>query len=258
MKTRTIFSALFFICSACTIVAQEYKIPAENTKDGVLSLAGFSGELTIEGYSGNEIIFSSLDGDVETPERAKGLKPVYPSGTDNTGLGLSVEKNGSMIEVSNLLPFTKRRDVTVRVPENISIRVESECQYNTNISISHVKNEIEIETCHDINLKDVSGPLVLSTISGNIEITFGTINTGKPFSINSVSGEIDITLPSKLAADIEMQTISGAMYSDFDFSQNDTDMKRIGGGQINSKLNGGGTKFSIMTVSSNIYLRKGI
>ena len=81
---------------AGSITAQEYKVNVDNAKNSKLSLSNFSGDLKIEGYTGNEIIFSPAGGEEMTvPERAKGLKPVYGGGVDNTGVGLSVEKNGT-------------------------------------------------------------------------------------------------------------------------------------------------------------------
>jgi lia operon protein LiaG len=164
------------------LLAQDYKVSVENAKDSRLSLNSFAGQLTIEGYAGNEIVFTpSNHEDYTVPERAKGLKPVFPGGTDNTGVGLSVEKNGSQITVTCLLPFTNSREYTLKVPENISIEIKSSCEYDNNVSIKGMKNEIEIQSCHSIKLTDVTGPLVLSTISGDIDVTFGTIATGKPF-----------------------------------------------------------------------------
>ena len=260
MKTKIILSAsIFALLMAGSIKAQDYKVSIDNAKNSKLSLSNFSGDLKIEGYTGNEIIFSAMGGEEMTvPERAKGLKPVYGGGVDNTGVGLSVEKSGNGISVTCLLPFTNSREYTVKVPESMSIEVQSECEYNNDIHINGMKNEIEIQSCHSIILKGVTGPLVLSTISGDIEITFDNISAGKPFSINSISGEIDITLPSKIAADIEMNSVSGRMYSDFDFSDKSKDMNQIGGNELSTKLNGGGAKFSIVTVSGNIYLRKGL
>jgi lia operon protein LiaG len=259
MKTKFIISAyLFAFLSAGSIYAQEYKIPVDNAKSAKLSLSSFSGDLKIEGYAGNEIIFSpSGDDDMTVPERAKGLKPVYGGGVDNTGVGLSVEKNGTAISVTCLLPFTNSREYTVKVPESMSLEVKSECQNNNDVYINGMKNEIEIQNCQSINLKGVTGPLVLSTISGDIEVTFSNLAAGKPFSINSISGEIDITLPASTQADVEMSAVSGRMYSDFDFSNKSKDMNQIGGNELSTKLNGGGAKFSIVTVSGNIYLRKG-
>jgi hypothetical protein len=80
----------------------------------------------------------------------------------------------------------------------------------------------------------------------------------KPLSINAISGEIDITLTAKTSASLELRTIGGSFYSNFDFTQSKDNMKRIGGSEITYELNGGGPKISISTVSGNVYLRKGI
>jgi lia operon protein LiaG len=259
MKTRIIIiGTLFITFTANVLTAKEYKIPVENTKEGILSLSGFGENLVIEGYNGTDIVFSTTSEEYEVPERAKGLKPVYPGGTDNTGIGLSVEKIENQIKVTCLLPMTKKDNYTIKVPENLTIKVQGECHDNTNIFITRMKNEIEIKNCQDINLMEVSGPLVLSTISGNINISFDNINMDKPSSINSISGEIDIALPSKIKADIELQSVTGTMYTDFDISTSNKGMRRVGGNQLSFELNGGGTTFSIVTVSGNIYLRKSL
>ncbi len=54
-----------------------------------------------------------------------------------------------------------------------------------------------------------------------------------------------------------MNVVSGAIYSDFDFSESQKNLKKVGGNETNYSLNGGGFKFSIGSVSGNIYLRKG-
>jgi DUF4097 and DUF4098 domain-containing protein YvlB len=120
-----------------------------------------------------------------------------------------------------------------------------------------MKNEIDIQSCHDITLKNVTGPLVLSTISGNINISYGGNVPDKPVSINAVSGEIDITLPSSTPANLELRTVGGNFYSDFDFTSPKENLKRVGGSELTYSLNGGGPKISIATVSGNVYIRKG-
>jgi lia operon protein LiaG len=256
-KIKISLIAMLMFLTAGILSAQEYKIPATNSKDGRLILKDFSGSLPIEGYNGTDILITSTSEDLTPPAKAKGLKPVFPAGTDNTGIGLDVEKTDNTITVTCLLPFTRDGEYKLRVPENLSVEISSGCERNTDISIQNMKNEIDIKTCHDIKLTGVTGPLVLSTISGNIDITYSSITTTKSSSVNSISGEIDITLPVKTATDLELRTVSGAVYSDFDFSDTQKNMKKIGGNDMNYSLNGGGFKFSVGTVSGTIYLRKG-
>jgi lia operon protein LiaG len=258
MKTmKTSIIGLFLILSAGVLTAQEYKINVQNPKEGRLILKDFNGTLPIEGYNGTEILITSTSGDLTPPAKAKGLKPIYPSGSDNSGIGLDVQKIDNLVTIKCLLPFTQDGEYKIKVPETMSIELSSGCERNNDIIVKNMKNEIDINTCHDIKLSQVTGPLVLSTISGNIDITYSTINSTKASSVNSISGDVDITLPVKTAVDLEMHVISGTMYSDFDFSETKKDLKKVGGNEMNYSLNGGGFQFSIGSVSGNIYLRKG-
>jgi lia operon protein LiaG len=234
----------------------QYTIPVTDLKNSKLILKNFSDQLPVEGYNGKEIIITTEPEIANPPERAKGLKPLY-SDVDNTGLGLNLEKNDNLYSISCLLPFTRHAEYKIKVPENMSVEISSDCERTNSVNVSKMKNEIEIKNCHNIDLKDVSGPLILSTISGNITITYEGINSEKSSSINSVSGDIDITIPLKTALNIEMRTISGGFYSDFDFNDTQKNLKKVGGNVLDFPLNGGGTKFTLNTISGNIYLRKG-
>jgi lia operon protein LiaG len=255
MKTSIITLSVLLITGILS--AQEYKVSVQNSKEGRLILKDFNGTLPVEGYSGSEIIITSTSGNLTPPEKAKGLKPIYPSGSDNTGIGLDVQKIDNLVTITCLIPFTQDGEYKIKVPDNLSLELSSGCERNNDIVIKGMKNEIDIKSCHDIKLNEVSGPLVLSTISGNIDITFANINTAKSSSVSSISGDIDITLPVKTATDIELKVVSGAVYSDFDFTETQKNLKKIGGNEMNYSLNGGGFKFSIGSVSGNIYLRKG-
>jgi len=258
MKTmKTSIIVLYFLFTAGSLSAQEYKITVQNSKEGRVVLKDFNGTLPIEGYSGTDILISSTSGNLTPPVKAKGLKPIYPAGTDNTGIGLDVQKIDNMITITCLIPFTQDGEYKIKVPENLALELSSGCERNNDISIKGMKNEIDIKSCHDIKLNDVTGPLVLSTISGNIDITYSSINTTKSSSVNSISGDIDITLPVKTATDLELRVVSGAIYSDFDFSESQKSLKKVGGIETNYSLNGGGFKFAVGSVSGNIYLRKG-
>ncbi len=258
MKTKSLIMALVAIVFKINMLfGQEYKIPVQNSNDGKLSLINFMDDLPIEGYNGNEIIIAPTSDYSSSPdERAKGLKPIYPKGTDNTGIGLFVEKNGNQVTVQCLLPITKREEYKIKVPDNFSIKVESGCERTNNLFIRDMKNEIEIKNCFSIKLNNVTGPLVISTISGDIDIIYSSVNTEKPVSVSSISGNIDIALPASTPANLEMKTISGKVFSDFDFTSEDTGRKQIGGATLKYKINGGGVDFKIVSVSGNIYLRK--
>lgn len=237
----------------------EYKIAVDNTKDAKLVLDGFSDDLSIEGYAGTEIVVSGgkndNDGDAE---RARGLKPIYPSGTDNTGIGVFMEKDGNSIHLHCLHSFTQGGRYRIRVPESLALDITRDCVGGGETTISNIKSEIEFKGCHDIKLKNVSGPLVISTISGEVNVVFTEVSKDKSISITSVSGEVDVTIPAKAGFNLEMGTVMGNMYSDFDLpSTKQGDMERVGGNTIRAKVNGGGVDIRLHCVSGSVYLRKG-
>ncbi len=252
---------LSVLLTASTLQAQDYKIPVTNSNDGKLTLTDFMGDLPITGYSGTEIVITNTSGDVkpdaEEVERSKGLKPIYSAGVDNTGLGLHMEKTGNQVTVQCLIPITRHAEYSIKVPDNFSIKTESGCERNNEVTVDNVKGEVDIKSCASIKLKNVTGPLVLNTISGDIDITIASLVKDNPYSISDISGDIDVTLPATAAVDLKMKTVSGNMYTDFDFPADKVDdMKHVGGSTVEFPLNGGGVDFNIINISGNIYLRK--
>ncbi len=251
-----LFLTVMLFSAGLSVNAQDYKIAVQNVKEGKLTLNDFAGDLPIEGYSGNEIIITS-DRSNKTPSRAKGLQPVYAEGTDNTGFGVSVEKNGNQITLQCLLPITQSANYKIKVPDNFSVKVDNECGHSGDVNVSNIKGEVDIKNCQGISLKNVSGSLVLSAISGDIDVVLTDVSKEKPISIAAISGEIDITVPARAGIDIQMENISGGIYSDFDFDTDKKSMKRVGGNnKVKGQLNGGGADFKITNISGNIYLRK--
>jgi lia operon protein LiaG len=254
---KYVIPILLLVCITGRLRAQEYKVTVENTKDGQLALDDFPGDFTIEGYSGTEIVISADGGDFAPPERAHGLKPVYSGGTDNTGLALFMEKNGNKVSFRCLLPITKGATYHIKVPENLALKIHQECNRSGTTTISNAKNEVDYEGCSEVNLKNVTGPLVISTVNGGVNVVFSEISKDKPISIVSVNGEVDVTIPAKAAVDLEMSTVNGNMYSDFDLPQDTKNMRRVGGSSVHAALNGGGTGLKLHGVNGNVYLRKG-
>lgn len=251
-------AVIALVLSTNLLKAQEYKLTVANTKDGKITLNDFMGDLPVEGYNGTEIIVTSTsDRFTHPPEKAKGLKPIFAAGQDNTGIGVYVEKNGNNITLQCLLPITEREEYKIKVPNNLALKIHSDCGRSGDISISNMTGEIEVSNCQGIDLKNCTGPVVLSTISGSIDLKLGNLAKDRPVSIASVSGDIDVTLASTAAANVELRTVSGGIYSDFDLQPDKGNMRRVGGNSIKAQLGGGGAALTLTTVSGNVYLRKG-
>jgi len=90
----------------------------------------------------------------------------------------------------------------------------------------------------------------IETINADITLTGQT----QEMKVKSISGSIDLSVPSNKQAFLEFSTISGRMYSNHEIALN----KRHGGIPliISEKLNNGGDPIRLETISGDIYFRK--
>ncbi|RBQ02542.1 hypothetical protein DRW42_26360 [Pedobacter miscanthi] len=189
---------------------KEYKL---SKSSGQLNL-NISGAV-VEGYSGNEIIFSVPASEKEeVDERAKGLRAISGSGfTDNTGLGIDVSTKGEEINV-NAVNREIKGIITIKVPQNIKISfVNKSNVYQNEIILKNLKNEIEVSTSYNkIKLENNSGPMNIKTLYGSVDAIFNEAIKG-PVSIVSVYGYVDVSLPANAKANVEMATNYGKLYA---------------------------------------------
>ena len=253
---------MFLIILGSTVIlslaarAQEYKL-AKSTGRLVITEVN---DVTIEGYDGNEIIFTAKDYSREKDERAEGLRAINGMGlSDNTGIGLSVVENGNAIEVRQLRKMDGP-DINIRVPKGVTISYMHSSPHGDDISVINVGGEIEISTVHNgVKLVNVTGPVILNTVHGEIEADFTTAMKS-PVSMVSVHGLIDVTLPAAIGATLAISTNHGEILVDpaikIELDKKDEEWVRFGTGNVTGKINGGGIDIKLSSSTGNIYLRK--
>jgi hypothetical protein len=239
---------------------KEYRVKLPNTKEQKVLLLIDQANVKIEGYDGDEVILRA-PGRSETPERAKGLRPIYYSAEDNSGLGLSVVKDGNTLKI--VKASRHHGDFQIRVPRRVTIEYEQVNWMGGDLQITNHTGDLEIKTTiGNIDLKNVSGPVVASTTSGNINVVYATaVEQSKPSSISNISGLVDVTLPNGTKANLKLRSITGEIYSDLDLKMkggtNTEDLPRLGGGNtVEGTLNGGGVEINLNTISSDIFVRR--
>ena len=229
----------------------------DNNPDMTVQFSFGQSDVTIEGHDANEVVIRNLDFE-EPPERAKGLRALYYTAEDNTGIGLSVEEeNGSL----KIIPASRDNgDFRLLIPNRARLVVEEVNWGGGDFEISNHNGEIELRSkSGDIRMLNITGPVIVSSTSGDVEADFSEISQGTPSSISLVSGFIDIAVPSNARASFSMSSVSGEIYTDLKLELrggNNGGMSRLGGGgRIEGTLNGGGVEVNLKTISGNIYLR---
>lgn len=239
-------------------MAKEYKLsPKGDVSQTTIVIENLYADVIIEGTSGSEISIETDDYE-GIPEKAKGLKPLSATGPENTGIGLSVQQEGNLIKISGA---SKKADgeYYFKVPKNIKLKVDLNSWQGGDFSATGLSNEVEVKTQNgDLDLKNITGPLVAYSLSGDIEVDFSTISQATPTSITTTSGDVDVTLPASTKGNFKLSSISGEIYTDMDFQfGNEEKMKRLGGGMSSeATLNGGGVEITLKSISGDVYIRK--
>jgi len=254
MKRKFIIvTGLVWISLGCAN-AQDYKLQKNSGKLEIKEV----NEITIEGYSGSEIVFSSRDNDRDGDDRAKGLRAISSLGLeDNTGMGLSVVDKGNVIEVQQLKKMDGP-DIKILVPKGVSVYYSHTSPYGSDVKFKNVESEIEVSTVHNsVYLDNVTGPVNVKTVHGEIEALFGA-NLKNPISIASVHGHVDVSMPVATKANLKLGTTWGEIFVDPDFK---IEIERSGNlvkynDNVTGKINGGGLDITLSSTHDNVYLRK--
>ncbi|MDN5215607.1 DUF4097 family beta strand repeat-containing protein [Fulvivirgaceae bacterium BMA12] len=242
-----------------TTNAQTYKVAAASSVKE-LEIIISNTHLDIQGHDGNEILITSKY-NVETDERAVGLTTIYQTAEDNTGIGINLTQSTEKI---TLLKVSRRKEGSflIRVPKKLHLVISENEWQGEEINITDMPGSIRVHANNsDISLKNVQGPVYAKTTSGDITGTFSNRTKIKQANISSVSGTIDISLPADLPANLDISSISGEIYSDFDLQLKKADhhkgLEKIGGGRkTKATINGGGIKLVFSSISDDVYVRK--
>ncbi|MBO9564990.1 MAG: hypothetical protein J7621_19595 [Niastella sp.] len=252
MRKQVVMIALS-IASLIATQAQEYKIKRANGK-----LKIDLPSVTIEGYNGNEIIFTSQSKKAEVDPKAEGLETINNSGyRDNSGLGISVVEKGNTIEVNEV---TENQDIKILVPKGVIIAwYWNKVTAGAKAIFRNLENEIEIDSYDDsVRLENVTGPLAVRAVYGYVEVVFRSPVKG-PVSISALHASIDVSIPVDTKAGIRLTNLHSPIMVSPDLKielAKRTEELPNYTTIIEGKLNGGGTDFWLTAKFGKIYLRK--
>jgi DUF4097 and DUF4098 domain-containing protein YvlB len=67
-----------------------------------------------------------------------------------------------------------------------------------------------------VTATDISGAAVINSTNGDVHAPFVEVMATKPMSFTSFNGDVDVTLPASLAADLLVTAQQGDVLTDFD------------------------------------------
>lgn len=186
---------------------------------------------------------------------------------DIGGSGLDIVEDNNVVHIKT--SWSSRSDLTITVPRHSSLELTS--MSGGNIEVEGVDGEID---ANDLNgkivIKDVGGSVVAHSLNGEVVVTMNRVDPSKPMSFSTMNGNIDVTFPPSVQANVRMKTDNGEIYSDFDVKlepgtrmvQNEPRDSRDGKYHVRfdktlrGTINGGGPEFQFTSFNGQIFIRK--
>lgn len=261
-------AAAVLVAGAAPAAAERLVVPLSKPgQPAAFHASGLNATFTVEGYDGQEVIVEA-DVQAEEPERHRRSRSEPPPGMrrlPNPGFGLDVEQQDNVVKLS-LQGFAAQR-VHVRVPRNTSVKLSS--VNGGELRVSSVNGTHELSHVNGaIIARDVTGTVVAQTTNGAVKATFSRIEPGKPMSFVSFNGDVDVTFPAGLAADLKLRSDQGEIFTDFEVAVKAAAPARreeTAGGRyrlsleraLEASVGGGGPEITLRTFNGNVYVRKG-
>ncbi len=264
---KTLIIALFSIIMLGAIGQEVQKeqlvIPLTNPdKPGILEIGGINSSIFVTGYGGKEVIVDAINkNSVSKITTSKnGMKKITTS-----SMSIEVEERDNKIEVSN--GFINTGIIfNIKVPFNFSLEVST--VNDSEIMIENVNGEINASNINGpITINNVSGLVSASTINDDIIVTFDKVTPDSPMAFSSINGDIDITFPANIKANLKLKNDMGDIYTDFDVEMSkdrkvnkETTKKGTYKVSIDAwvygKISGGGAEYSFKNFNGDIIIRK--
>jgi DUF4097 and DUF4098 domain-containing protein YvlB len=241
-------------------------VPIDATRPVSLRAHLVSGSITVKGADVKEVTVEARVRHEDSRHeggRAEGMKRIPMT---STGLNIEAENNQVRISTDSVQRTT---DLTITVPTHTSLSLHT--VNDGNIFVSGVDGELDINDINgEVDLKNIGGSAVAHALNGHVVVTFNRIDPQKPMSFSSLNGDIDVTFPADLKANVSLRTDNGEVYSDFDVKliantpQQTVEDDRSKGGKYQVKIdktvrgtiNGGGQEIQFKNFNGNIYIRK--
>jgi DUF4097 and DUF4098 domain-containing protein YvlB len=222
-----------------------------------------NGGITVKAYDGKEVIVEARTRNEEREKPSGGPKRLNISTT-----GLSVEEENNEVRVSSE-SYARTIDLTISVPLHSSLKLRA--VNDGDIVVTGVDGEIDVDDVNGaVTLNNISGSAVAHALNEHVHVTFLKVNPQKPMAFSSLNGDIDVTFPADVKANVSIRSDRGDVFSDFDVQlqasapRQEVEDGRGKGGKyrvridktVHGTINGGGPEYQFTNFQGQIYIRK--
>lgn len=249
---------------------------SEPGKPFKLNARVLNGSIKVIGYEGKDVVVDIADNDHDKKGKTRininingrdrdantaGMKRI----TAGRKMDVSAEESNNTVNVRTDL--NSNLSLTIKVPMTES-KMKLSTTNDGEIIVNNVNGEFEVNNTNGpITMTNISGSVVADALNEDIKVSFRSIDPKAAMAFSSLNGNIDLTFPATLKANVKLKTDRGDMFTDFDIDadKNANPPKKSsqnGVYRINienwvyGKINAGGPELMIKNMNGNIYIRK--
>ncbi len=138
---------------------------------------------------------------------------------------------------------------TVRVPAGVRFTGKT---VNGNVEAERLSADVEARTVNGNVEASTSGLARAGTVNGNLEVSMGRADWADELEFKTVNGNVDLSAPAALSAEVEAKTLNGEISTDFPMTVRGTFSRR----RLSGTVGGGGRGLRLETVNGNVRLRR--
>lgn len=239
--------------------AEDFVREYEAKDDNSIRIKNASGDVIVRGTEGNRI-------------RVRGIK----EGRDREQVEVKDDSNDDGVDLGvkyNCRNCNASIRFEVEVPRGMRLRYDEISTASGNVSVSDItgrlgassaSGDVKIEDVRgtveadsasgNVTVEDVAGEVSAETASGNVAVRIKQLTGDGDMRYSSASGNVEVTMPADINADVKLSTMSGSVKTDFPL---EVARKQFGPGEsAEGKLGSGGRKLRLSTASGNVKLMR--
>lgn len=243
------------LCAGAVSAQDKITVPLRDpARPATVVVNLIQGSVSIKGYSGKEVLIDSTS---QGPDRRATRRRTrdIPEGmhrVDIDGSQLDVVEDNNVVTVRG--GRTATENMSIQVPTNTSVKLR--VVNGGMVSVEGISGEIDVDNVNgNVAVAGATGPVLAHSTNGKVSASLNQLPSGKPVSLSTMNGDIDLTLPGDAKTKIVMKTENGDIVTDFDIKIDPTsnapiiEDNRDKGGKyrirrgrtLTGTINGGGT-----------------
>lgn len=239
---------------------------SEPDRPGTLKVRLLDGSITIKAANRRDVLFTAnSQGARDTLRRRPRVEPPPGMRRLTQPAGFGVDEHDNEMSVRSSLNGDVNLEIEVPMKTNLVISIVN----GGGVRVDGLDSEMEINTVEGpITLANVGGSIVAHAVDGRITATILRAAPQAPMAFTSLNGDVDVTLPSAIKANLRLRSDQGDVFTDFDVrvvagaqanrtERNDGRVRFEVNRSIYGTVNGGGPDFEMRTFDGNVYVRKG-